>query len=72
MLSIDAMHLRLALRIGFKAEGIVALALRLHLLGIEVLNAEHLLFHLLNHFGLIRTVVGQEVDHPHGARFALV
>ena len=72
MSPIDAIHPRLALRIGFNAEGIVALALRLHLLGIEGLNVENLIFHLLNHLGAIRTVVGFKVDHPHGAGFAPV
>ena len=35
---IDAMHQRLALCIGFKTEGFVAIAVRLHLLRIEGLN----------------------------------
>ena len=67
---IHAMHERLACGIGFKAEGSIPVATRLHLLGIEGLNPAHRRFHLVDHFGAIRTVIGQEVDQPHGARWA--
>ena len=67
MLPIDAMHQRLTLRIGFNAEGCVAVAMRLHLLGIEGLNPAHHRFHFINHPLTIRAVIGQEVDHPHRA-----
>ena len=66
---IEAMHLRRACGIGFKAEGSIV-AMRLHLLGIEGLNPTSHPLHLIDHFGAIRTVVGQEVDQPHGARWA--
>ena len=63
------MHQRLTLRIGFKAERYVPVAVRLHLLGIKGLNIENRIFNLLNHLGAIRPVIRQEVDHPHRARF---
>ena len=69
---IDAMHQRLICRIGFKAEGPVAVAMRLHLLSIEGLNLENHSFHFINHFLTKRAVIRQEVDHPHSARFAHV
>ena len=42
---IDAMHQRLTLRIGFNEERSVAVAVRLHLLGIEGLNPANRNFH---------------------------
>ena len=72
MSPIDAMHQRLALGIGFKTEGSVAVAMRLHLLGIKGLNPANNCFHRIDHCGAIRTVVGQNVEHPHRARFAHV
>ena len=67
---IDAMHHRLACGIGFKAEGSIPIAMHLHLLCIEGLNPANHRFHRMDHFGAVWTVVGQEVDEPHGARYA--
>ena len=69
---IDAMHQRLTLCIRFNAEGLVSVTMRLHLLGIEGLNSTNRHFHRINHFLTKRAVIRQEVDHPHGARFAHV
>ena len=56
------MHHRLALGVGFNAEGDLPVALHTHLLGKEGLNLDDLIFHPLNHLSAIRAVVGQEVD----------
>ena len=72
MLSVDAMHQRLALGIGFDAEGPVAVAVGLHLLAVEGLTLPDHRLHRIDHVGAVRPVVGQEVDHSHGARFACV
>ena len=66
---IHTMHHRLALGVGFDAEGNFPVAVHIHLLGKEGLNLEDLIFHPLNHLSAIRAVVGQEVDHPQRARF---
>ena len=72
MLCIQAMHHRFALRIGFNAKGSLAVAVCLHLLAIEGLNLLDRRLHRIDHVGTVRPVVGKEVDHPHGARFAHV
>ena len=46
------------------------LSVRSHLIAVKGLNVANLIFHFLNDLGVIRPVVGQEVDHPHSARFA--
>ena len=70
--SIDAMHQRFILGIGFNAERSVAVTMRLHLLGIKDMNLTNPDFHQINHCLTKRPVIRQEVDHPHGARFAHV
>ncbi len=47
--TIDAVNQRVALVIGFNAEGFVAVAVGLHLLGIKGLNAANRRFHRINH-----------------------
>ena len=69
VLPIDAMHLRPALRIGFKTEGCVSVAVRFHLLGIEGLDLANSDFHRIDHFLTKRAVIRQEVDKAHRARF---
>ena len=64
------MNNRLALVIGFNLESFVAVSMRRHLLVKEGLNLKNSGFHRLNRLGAIWLVVGQEVDQPHGARFA--
>ena len=69
MLSVHTMHYRLALGVSFNAKSYLPVAVHLHLIGIEALDGADLIFHPLNHVGAIRAVIGQEVDHPHGAWF---
>ncbi len=70
VLTVHAMNHRLALHIGFKAEGFVPVSVHLHLIAVEGLNPANRNFHRINHFCAKRTVIGQEVDQPHGAGFA--
>ena len=72
VLPIYAVNQRFALGIGFKAEGHVPMSVCPHLIAVKGLNVTDLIFHFLNDLGAIRPVIGQEVDHPHGARFAHV
>ncbi len=72
MLPIHAVNQRFALGIGFKAEGHVPMSVCPHLIAVKGLNVADLIFHFLNDLGAMRPVIGQEVDHPHGARFAHV
>ncbi|MCY3737054.1 MAG: hypothetical protein OXG13_11665 [Gemmatimonadaceae bacterium] len=72
MVTIDAMHQRLSLGIGFDAEGPVAVAVRLHLLAIECLALLDHRLHRIDHLGAVRPVVRQEVDHSDRTRFAHV
>ncbi|MDE2997517.1 MAG: hypothetical protein OXU79_00390 [Gemmatimonadota bacterium] len=72
VLTNDVMHLRLALCIGLNAKGLVAVAMRFHLLAIEGLNPANHYLHRIHHLLAKRTVFRQEVDHPYGARFAHV
>ena len=64
------MYIGLVLMCSFKVEGFVAIAVGLHLLSIEGLDSANIILHLLNHIGAKWTVIGQKVDHPHGAGFA--
>ena len=68
--SIHPMHHWFTLGVGFNAEGLPPVAVRLHLIGIESLNVENLIFHPLNHIGAVGAVVGQKVNHPHRTGFA--
>ena len=69
VLTIHAMHHWVAPSIGLKAEGPVAITVRLHLIGIKGLNLTHGHFHRIHHFLTKRTVIGQKVDHPNCAGF---
>ena len=70
VVSIHAMNDRHALGIGLNLEGFVPVSMRRHLLAIEGLNLKNPRFHRLNNVGAIRTVIGQEVEESHNARFA--
>ena len=60
----------IALVISFNAESFTAVSMCLHLLSKKDLKFENPRFYRLNYLVVIRPVVGQEVDQPHGARFA--
>ncbi len=70
VLCIHAMHQRLALCIGFNAEGRVAVTVRLHLLGKEGLSLANIILDPRNGGGAIRPIIWQKVDQTHGARWA--
>ena len=58
MLPLQTMNDRLAIGIGFYAEGFVTVAVCLHLLGIKGLNLSNSPFYLLVHLWTKRPVVG--------------
>ena len=64
------MHYRLALVVGFDAEGYLPVTMCFHLFSVEGLNPENLIFHPLNHFSAMCAIIGQQVDQPYRARFA--
>ena len=70
VLTIHAMHLRVAFSIGFKAKSFLTISMNLHLLSKEDLKVAHLIFHFLNYVVTKWTVIGQKVDHSHSAGFA--
>ena len=72
ILSVHAMYHRLSLRIGFNAEGSVAVAVRLHLLAIESLTQFDYRLHRIDHLRPIRPVVRQKIDQTYRAGFAHV
>ena len=72
VLPIHAMDQRLTLGIGFNTECPAASSVGLHLLRKESLHLPDPDSHRIDHLLTKRTVVGQEVDHPHGARLAHV
>ena len=55
---IHAMHQRLAVGIGFKAEGHLPVTVCFHLIGIKGLNGANGIFYLLNHLCTVGTVTG--------------
>ena len=60
----------IALVIGFKLKSLATVPMRLHLIRKEGLNLDNPGLHHLNHLVVIQPVVGQQVEQPHGARFA--
>ena len=65
---VHAMHYRVALVVGFILEGFGAVAARLHLVAVKGLNAGNPCFYGVDHVGVERAVVGNEVDQLHVAR----
>ena len=72
VLTIYAMNHRVAPCVGFKAEGHVPVSICAHLIAEKSLNLTDRRFHRIDHFLAKWPVIGQEVDHPHRARFANV
>ena len=72
VLPIDPMHQRLTLGIGFELEGLVAVAVRLHLLGKEGLTQLDRRLYRVDHPDAKWTITRQKENYPHGARFAHV
>ena len=70
--TIYAMNHRVAPCVGFKAEGHIPVSICAHLLAEKSLNLTDRRFHRIDHFLAKWPVIGQEVDHPHRARFANV
>ncbi len=60
--TIHAVNQRFSLIVGFKLKGSVAVAMSLHLLAIKGLDSANPGLHRVNHVGVKRTIVGQEVD----------